>query len=317
MTLEKLNMLLVLAEERNVTHAAERLFITQPTMTVFLNKLETKLGFRLFDRTKNPVTLTQDGRDYIEKMQELLVLEEKLVEEIRGRRQAKQTIRIGIGYVNGQQHMPSLAETLLSAHPNLNIIIREGQELQLMEMLKDNEVDLLFGHLPIDPVHFSFEEVCEQELILAIPKNLMPEDVLSKSAQLLDEGCDSSHPLMIDPSVLTGLPLISPASMQGLFLNLKQFLDQYRIVPPRVIRTSNMITAANMVLKGLGYMYIAPILLKITKVADSREIIYCTLPNLIRSRKYYVGYDDKNPNLSLILEIRDLMRDILRNNEGA
>lgn len=50
MTQDKLNYLLVLAEEQNVTRAARRLYITQPTLTGFLNRLEQDLGFRIFDR---------------------------------------------------------------------------------------------------------------------------------------------------------------------------------------------------------------------------------------------------------------------------
>ena len=58
------------------------LFITQPTLTVFLNTLERNLGFKLFDRTKNPIALTKSGKLYMEQMRKLLYEEDKLVEKV-------------------------------------------------------------------------------------------------------------------------------------------------------------------------------------------------------------------------------------------
>ena len=76
MTLDQLNYLLVLSEEQNVTRAAQRLYITQPTLTTFITKLEKELGTKLFDRTRNPVRTTENGKLYIQKMRELLLAEQ-------------------------------------------------------------------------------------------------------------------------------------------------------------------------------------------------------------------------------------------------
>ena len=78
MTLDQLNYLLVLAEEQNVTRAAQRLYITQPTLTTFITKLERELGTKLFDRSRNPVRPTKNGELYLKKMQELLLAEQQL-----------------------------------------------------------------------------------------------------------------------------------------------------------------------------------------------------------------------------------------------
>ena len=83
MTLDQLNYLLVLAEEQNVTRAAQRLYITQPTLTTFITKLERELGTKLFDRARNPVRTTKNGELYIQKMRELLLAEQQLKKELK------------------------------------------------------------------------------------------------------------------------------------------------------------------------------------------------------------------------------------------
>ena len=83
MNLEKFHYLQILSEEQNVSRAARRLFITQPTLTVFVNTLERDLGFRIFDRAHNPVLLTRSGRRYMEEMRQILLSERQLIDEIR------------------------------------------------------------------------------------------------------------------------------------------------------------------------------------------------------------------------------------------
>lgn len=135
MTYDKFNYLVMLCEEQNVTRAAQRLFITQPTLTAFINNLERNLGFKIFDRSHNPVTLTKGGKLYMEQMQRLLLEETQLIEEIRSLNRAKDTIRIGIGQIHSEMWGPYLVERLLNEYPDLNIELRESQEMRLMEFL--------------------------------------------------------------------------------------------------------------------------------------------------------------------------------------
>ena len=82
MLYEKLNYIIAIAEERNLTQAAKRLYISQPTLTLYLNRLENELGVKLFDRTKSPVTLTDAGAYYLEKMKKIYASEQALRSQI-------------------------------------------------------------------------------------------------------------------------------------------------------------------------------------------------------------------------------------------
>ena len=68
---DKLYYLRVLAEEQNITRAAERLFVSQPALTAYLNRLESSLSVRLFDRSTTPIRVTAAGRYYISEMQKI------------------------------------------------------------------------------------------------------------------------------------------------------------------------------------------------------------------------------------------------------
>ena len=61
MLYDKLDYVIAVAEERNLTKAAQRLYVSQPTLSMYLNRLEEELGAKLFDRTKSPITITEAG----------------------------------------------------------------------------------------------------------------------------------------------------------------------------------------------------------------------------------------------------------------
>lgn len=74
MLYEKLNYVIAIAEEQNLTQAAKRLFISQPALTQYISRLETELGVKLFNRSKLPVTLTEAGMYYLENMKKYILL---------------------------------------------------------------------------------------------------------------------------------------------------------------------------------------------------------------------------------------------------
>ena len=83
MLTDRLNYVLAIAEERNITAAAHKLYVSQPTLTVYLNRLESELGVKLFDRSRTPITLTPAGVYYIEEMKKIEESEQKMRSSIR------------------------------------------------------------------------------------------------------------------------------------------------------------------------------------------------------------------------------------------
>ena len=77
MNYEKLDYVIAVAEEQNLTKAAERLFISQPALTSALNKLDAEFGVKLFDRKRPPVKLTAAGMLYVQEMTKIRQLQMK------------------------------------------------------------------------------------------------------------------------------------------------------------------------------------------------------------------------------------------------
>lgn len=314
-TPEKLNYLLVLQEEQNMTRAAKRLFITQPTLTACINNLEKSLGVKLFDRSHHPINTTAWGNVYIQEMQALLTNEQQLNEKIQKMASEQYELRIGIGQIHSEFWCPDLIEGLLKKYPTLNVQIKEAPEMQLVEMLKRDKIDVLFGYVKENSSDFQIQTICEEKIVLSIPENLMPSAALKDLT--IDEIQHNSpeHPFKINPRLLYTLPIIKPGSSQGLYLNLSQLLQEYQIKPVRIIQTSNMVTAGTLVLKGLGYMLFTPDIFTKIHTTNSQKIYYCTLPKMLNTRNFYSIYKTSNPNAKTIQAAIKLFKK-LRNPEN-
>lgn len=327
-TRDKMKYLMILAEERNVTKAAKRLFIAQPTLTTYLNHLEKELGFKIFDRTVNPIEITRAGIAYIDKMNALLAEEERLVERLQEMTSVKTELRIGMGYVHSEMWAAELISGLLKRHPFLNITIREFPEMQLLDLLKKDQLDLFLGHMSMEMIRYEYEEIGDQPLCIMIPVNLLNpyefhpnKKKREEKSKLTERGKEAEennfqpnspdHLYTISPEILSNMPIIEPGSNQGMHMHLKQMMELYHLHPIRKIRTSNMITATTLLQKGFGYMYSSPSLMDMTRCKTEYPIIYCTCPKLQNFRKEYAIYKKDNPNIEMVHEAAAVMREIM------
>lgn len=304
MTLDQLNYLLVLSEEQNVTRAAQRLYITQPTLTTFITKLEKELGTKLFDRTRNPVRTTENGKLYIQKMRELLLAEQQLKEELKYHDSGRKRLRIGVGYAHSTMWAAALARRLLEIHPELDVRFCEGQEARLITSLREGEIDLFLGHAEIDPVSFTFGELFEERILLLMPRDFLPE--LKES-----EGRAPEQPHLMDPGVLEGRRMIVPGSAMGLNLNVQLLWKRFQISPPALIQTNNTISGVQMVAAGLGYMLGNEELVRFLQPEQRENVVYCTLPGMEQTRKYFYGYAEANPEKALIRQTVTILKDMV------
>ena len=304
MTLDQLNYLLVLSEEQNVTRAAQRLYITQPTLTTFITKLEKELGTKLFDRTRNPVRTTENGKLYIQKMRELLLAEQQLKEELKYHDSGRKRLRIGVGYAHSTMWAAALARRLLEIHPELDVRFCEGQEARLITSLREGEIDLFLGHAEIDPVNFTFGELFEERILLLMPRDFLPE-------QKESEGRAPEQPHLMDPGVLEGRRMIVPGSAMGLNLNVQLLWKRFQISPPALIQTNNTISGVQMVAAGLGYMLGNEELVRFLQPEQRENVVYCVLPDMEQTRKYFYGYAEANPEKALIRQAVAILKDMV------
>ena len=158
--------------ERSFSKAADKLFITQPSLSITVKKAEAELGLPIFNRHTMPVTLTPFGVEYIQALEQLRGLERRLHEFVE-KEGTLQSGRLAIGGSNlGMPYF--VTERLVEFHrryPQIELQIRNLNTMQAKHLLDSGELDFVITNRPYDDKKYD-QRVCYREcLILAVPKS--------------------------------------------------------------------------------------------------------------------------------------------------
>ena len=325
MLYEKLDYVLAIAEEQNLTRAAKKLYISQPTLTMYLNRLEENLGVKLFDRKKNPIAITPAGRKYIEKMTEISEEEQILRGELRSVQDPAQTFRIGAARVRGHYWLPLLMEILSERYPDMNFVISLGAERHLQRLLEKHSIDMAIGSLteiPKGEVPLVIEPISTERILLVAHKKfgLVPKEEQEQNSP--------DNPYLLDPELLQHLPFIAPPPANGMYRNFQRMIGLYGIQPKSSIVIDMMTTGLMLAEAGLGVQLIidaadpvlidlpvgdrllisAAILVSIPTQERRDKLDYCILPDLPESRPCAVAWRKETELLPLIRETVDILK---------
>ena len=170
MTLTELKYIVAVARERHFGRAAEKCFVSQPTLSVAIKKLEDELGIALFERGAAEVTVTPVGRRVVEQAQR--VLEETDVIKhlaVQGKDELAGPLRFGAIYTIGPYLMPQLIPLLHKRAPKMPLLIQENFTARLGEMLKNGDLDLIVLSLPYAEAGIITQPVYDEPFRVVMP----------------------------------------------------------------------------------------------------------------------------------------------------
>lgn len=161
-----------LAATEHYTRAAEKLCITQPSLSHAMGQLEAELGVPLFEKSGRGVVLTPYGKQFLVCAQQTLATLDAGVEELRRVGRGEGLIRLGLLRTLGVEFVPKLAEQFLRAHPDKNIrfSFSTGVTGELLEGLKARQYDMVFASRPPAELNLTSVAVSQQDIVLIVPK---------------------------------------------------------------------------------------------------------------------------------------------------
>lgn len=282
---DKLLYLMVLAEEQNITHAADKLFLSQPALTAYINRLEEDLGVRLFDRSTTPIKLTPAGAHYIAEMEKIRLQQHQLFDDLKRMEYDPQmTLTIGIGRNRGSLWLPYILPAVYERFPEAHLRIDEDRDENMIEKLTRNSLDVAITESFIHNPLLNYRPLPD-ELYCLITGASNPQ---LKEADL--RGNSRFNPLDVSAPFLNGELFICAPLRGGLNFYTSQLFTTYRITPREVIFISNLSTAYQLAVKGIGITYLAANYVDITRTKESP--IFLMPGGKPAVRKVYAVYED-------------------------
>lgn len=171
MTFTELRYVVALAREKHFGRAADACFVSQPTLSVSIKKLESELGVQIFERGGNEVSLTRIGEQIVQQAQ--LVLDEvSRIKEIavQGRDPLSGALRVGVVYTIGPYLLPRIMKHMIERYAQMPLILQENFTVRLIEMLRSGELDVAVLAEPFDSTGLSAMPLYDEDFVVAVPK---------------------------------------------------------------------------------------------------------------------------------------------------
>ncbi len=170
MTLNELRYIVAVARERHFGRAAESCFVSQPTLSVAIKKLEDELGVPIFERGRTEVSVTPVGERIVEQAQRVLEDAEAIQRIARhGQDPLAGPLRLGAIYTIGPYLFPHLIPLLHKRAPNMPLIIEEDLTANLAEKLRRRELDVIVISLPFEAPGVLTRALYDEPFVVALP----------------------------------------------------------------------------------------------------------------------------------------------------
>ena len=197
MTLTQLSYMIAVAEAENFTVAAEQVFVTQPTLSMQIQKLEDELGVQIFNRTKKPIRLTKVGEQILKQARNILA-EARRMDDIVAQEKGfiGGEFKLGIIPTVMPTLLPMFLNTFINKYPKINLKIQELNTDSIITQLKEGKIDAGIAATPLKYDNIEERPLYYEPFVGYIPeqhrlnkvKQLLQEDLQDENILVLEEG---------------------------------------------------------------------------------------------------------------------------------
>ena len=248
MNTRQLTYFLEIVKQRNMNKAAEALYVSQPSLSQYLARLEQDLGTPLFYRQKGNITLTPTGKLYKEYAENVIDLEVNLKRNITSLAGVR-SIRVGINSIWCNILMATITPQFKAAYPGIAIEINEENHKLLKRMVADDKVDMaVIATDTLDALQNDNELLRYEEIVFAVSNQNPYFEHNPKPVDKLNI-VDLVHSFVYDEFILTK----ENSSFRG---QVDQMFRQCNFTPNIVCETSNIDTVRNMISHNIGVGFI-------------------------------------------------------------
>lgn len=223
MNLKQLKYVIVLANERSFSKAADVLNISQPSLSQYIKKIEKQIGLELFERTNGHVRLTDAGKIYLDTGKRILDLEHQMQSQLSELSEYKTgTIIVGTTPFRSVTMMPRVVAEFKKLYPGIQVVVDERGNQEISEAVERGEFDVCVATLPINERICNYDIVLEEEIFVAVPRGSELDRKLDEKAISMKERKHRAvdvHLLNYEPFVMVTETQIMQRKLQDLCMD--------------------------------------------------------------------------------------------------
>ena len=295
MTITQLKYCIAVAEHRNFTTAAQHVYVTQPTLSMQIQKLEQELNLKIFDRAQKPIGLTAVGEKIIEQARLIVVESDRIHDVIQ---QEKGVIggsfKLGIIPTVMSTLLPLFLRTVLKAYPNLVLEIEEMPTQQIIENLEKGTLDAGIAATPLDYEHIFEKPLYYEPFMVYAPTH----SKLSKEKSINAEIFKDERVLLLQDG----------HCFRNSALNICKI--KHEVPLPFEIKSGSFETLVQLAEEGLGITLLP--YLNTRKLSDKQQLNLKSFETPEPAREVSMIYHQRKLKLHIIEALHDKIRAIIR-----
>lgn len=277
-------------QEGSISKAAEKLFITQPALSMAIRRVEKALNVVLFDRSQHPLKLTNIGEIYIQKYRELKILKNELISQINDINQLqKGELSIGGTHFILSYVLAPVLSDFSQRHPEIDIRLFECSSDKLETLLLNGRIDLCLKcddcNPALEPIDYAFRDY----LLMAIPQKYVVQYGLPDIGMTLDmvkkgDYLNDNH-TFIDFKFLENLPYLVLTTGNNLRERFMKIFEQNRVKPNIKMQIEQIVTAYGLADNGMGATLTSAMIIK---KSSSNNLIYYKVDSPLMIRDFSI-----------------------------
>lgn len=247
MNFSNLEYFVTVAKELNITKAAERLYISQQSLSNQMKKLENELNVQLFTRSPS-LALTYAGYRLLKHAQSILDLHSQMLSEIEDIKENKRgSIKIGVSHTRGKVLLPDILPSFREKYPLVEVNLIEGNSETLENKLRNGEIDVALSFTPRIQDGIESIKLISDRLLLVVHRKFMNELFGDQTEYMRGKFSQS-----VDITAFRNCPFLLLNKGNRIRTLVDNYFAKNKITPNIILETENTETAFALSLKGLG-----------------------------------------------------------------
>lgn len=281
------------------SRAAERLFVSQPSLSATVKRVEAHVGAPLFDRSTSPISLTEIGEIYVKYALEIEEREQAFENQISDMLHLLSgSVRVGGSSLFSSFVLPPMISAFQSKHPQITFEISEGSTKNLLKKLAVGEVDIVIDNATLGNREIATTPFAAEMLLLAVPAAYAVDESLAGMRLTAEDVKAGKHLLekyAVELRAFSAHPFICLNAENDTGKRAEALFKKHGIHPRVLYRLDQQVTAYHMSCAGAGISFISDTLIK--HLDASPQLFYYRLTDRECARSIYF-YTKANRYLS-------------------
>lgn len=282
-----LDYILAVSREHSFSKAAEKLYVSQPSLSTAIQKEEHKWGTSFFDRSSTPVELTEDGSYYIQTMKEILELQNQMKDHFNANKKKKNmVINIGGPSYFCTYVLPSLIQVFHEQHPACRINLFEVSDSDLLKYLQSDVIDFC---LTVENIVIPYQSipVGSEDIVLAVPSFFEINRILTKykipSSCFVDGSYKSENYAPVPMEYFKEEPFLFLKKGNDLYTRAMKICREGHFKPRIVMELDQLLTSYYIAASGKGVTFIRTDLIRYAEPTEHLCFYKIDSPRTARS----------------------------------